>query len=200
MKYTTVLTSLLALASASPVKHAKRQVPQEQSHLIYLQIVQEFLILDNPLGILDPVFGLLGNAAAAEGLTDPDAINLDCLKQLTADQAFTNAKAIGDVRGMAAALVYQALERNTGSVGLESVICPEDAVNPEIAAFDQHQDAAAEGAQEGNKAVTLELARQLALIGVNPLLALESGTFAPGDVSTSDTLSLLGYREANWCR
>lgn len=183
MKCATVLASIMALASASPMRVAKRQVPQEQSHSIYLQIVQEFLVLDNPLGILDPVFGLLGNAAAAEGLTDPDAINLDCLKQLTADQAFTNAKAIGDVRGMAAALVYQALERNSGSVGLESVVCPEDAVNPEIAAFDQHQDAAAAGAQEGNKVVTLELARQLVLIGVNPLLALESGTFAPGDVS-----------------
>lgn len=184
MKYTSsILVSLLALASATPVKVAKRQVPQEQSHSIYLQIVQEFLILDNPLAILDPVFGLLGNAAAAAGVEDPDAINLDCLKQLTADQAFTNAKAIKDVRGMAAALVYQALERNTGSVGLESVICPEDAVNPEIAAFDQHQDPAAEGAQEGNKVIVLELAKQLALIGVNPLLALESGTFAPGDVS-----------------
>lgn len=64
---------------------------------------------------------------------------------------------------MAAALVYQALERSTGSVGLESVICPEK--------------------HEGNKSVVLELARQLTLLGVDPLLALEPGTFAPGDVS-----------------
>ncbi|SPO04025.1 related to cell wall mannoprotein [Cephalotrichum gorgonifer] len=182
MKYQNpVLISLLAVASATPVKVTKREVPQEQSHNIYLEIVREFLNLDNPLGIVDPVFGLLGNAAAAAGVADPTSINLDCLKQLTADQAFTNAKAISDVRGMAGALVYQALERNTGKVGLESVICPEDAVNPEIAAFDQHQDPAAPGAQAGNKAVALALAEQLALIGVDPLIALDSGTFAPGD-------------------
>lgn len=191
MKYTTVLISLLATAaSATPHGLAKRQVPQELSHAIYLEIMRDFLNLDNPLQILDPVFGLLGNAAAAGGIADPDAINLDCLKQITADQAFTNAKAISDVRGMAAALVYQALERNTGGVGVESVICPEDAVNPEINAFDQHQDAAAPGAQETNKAIVLELAKQLALIGVNPLVALESGTFAPGDVSTFFSLFL----------
>ena len=66
------------------------------------------------------------------------------------------------MRGMATVLMYQALERITGSVGLESVVCPEEAVNADIAAFDQHQDAAAEGSQEGNKAVVLELAMQLA--------------------------------------
>lgn len=33
---------------------------------------------------------------------------------------------------MTSALVYRALERNTGSVGLKSVICTETAVNPEI--------------------------------------------------------------------
>ena len=181
MKYQNqVVAALLGLASANPVIH-KREVPQEQSHLLYLQIVKEFLDLNNPLGIVDPVFGLLGNAAAADGVTAD--INLDCLKQFTADQAFTNAKEIGDVRGMAAALVYQALERNTGGVGVKSVICPEDAVNPEIAAFDQHQDPASDGATALNTGITLELAKQLALIGVDPLVALESGTFAPGDVS-----------------
>src|SRR5690606_37872255 len=142
---------------------AKRQVPHERAHDLYLQIVQEFLQLDNPLQILDPVFGLLGNAAAAGGVPEDSDINLDCLHQLTADQAFTNAKAISDVRGMAAALVFQAIERNTGLVGLASVLCDEEAVNPEIAAFPQHQDAASEGALEINQAIAPELAKQLAL-------------------------------------
>jgi len=184
MKATQFFAAALAgFAAASPIapRHlTKREVPQEHSHEIYLSIVREFLNLDNPLGIKDSVFGLLGNGAAAAGV-DAD-INLDCLKQFTADQAFTNAKAIGDVRGMAGALVYHALERNTGSVGLKSVICPETAANPEIAAFSQHQDPASDNAAAENKAIVLELAKQLVLIGVDPLLALESGTFAPGEI------------------
>jgi len=56
----------------------------------------------------------------------------------TADQAFTNAKAGRDVVGMTAALVYRALERNTGSVGVASVPCVKiKAVNPQIAAISQ---------------------------------------------------------------
>lgn len=76
------------------------------------------------------VFGLLGNAAAAAGAGS--ITNLDCLQQATADQAFTNAKAAGDVDGMTAALVYRSIERNTGKVGLKSVTCTEVAKNPEI--------------------------------------------------------------------
>lgn len=69
----------------------------------------------NPQSLGDPVFGLLGDAAAAGGLgdtTDPE-----CLQQNTADLAFTNAKAAGNVTLMTAALIYRALERNTGAVG-----------------------------------------------------------------------------------
>lgn len=41
---------------------------------------------------------------------------------------------------MTAALVYRTLERNTGAVGLKSVPCNSiKAVNPEIAALEQHQ-------------------------------------------------------------
>lgn len=110
----------------------------------------------------------------------------DCLHQATADQAFTNAKAAGDVDAMTDALVFAALERNTGSVGLESVLCTAiTAVNPEIAALSQHQDPAADGAAAKNKAITLELAKQIASIGGDPTIALQSGTFAPGTVSSS---------------
>jgi hypothetical protein len=141
------------------------------------------LDLDNPKEIADPVFGLLGDAAAADGAGK--VTNLSCLKQETADQAFTNAKAIGDLRGMAGSLLFQAIERNTAGVGVASKLCTDKAVNPEIAALTQHQDAASEGAGAINKAITLELAKQLAGIGADPNLALLSGTFAPGDVSTS---------------
>ena len=67
---------------------------------------------------MNRVFGLLGDAAAAAGAGS--ITNLACLQQATADQAFTNAKAANDVDGMASALIYRALERNTGKVGLAS--------------------------------------------------------------------------------
>ncbi|KAF4500847.1 cell wall manno [Fusarium agapanthi] len=196
MKFSAAIITLSAgLATATPVfrspapgRHVsrsikKRQVPQEHSHDFVLTITGEMLRLNNPKEIQDPVFGLLGDAAAKEGAGS--VTNLACLKQETADQAFTNAKAIGDLRGMAGALLFQAIERNTAGVGVASKLCDEAAVNPEIGALTQHQDAASTGAGAINKAVTLELAKQLAGIGADPNLALLSGTFAPGD--TSDT-------------
>jgi hypothetical protein len=85
---------------------------------------------------------------------------------------------------MTGALIYRALERNTGKVGLASVLCTAiKAKNPEIAAISQHQDPASSGAAATNKAITLELAKQIASIGGNPQDALKSGTFAPGDVN-----------------
>ncbi|KAM7202966.1 hypothetical protein V8F20_004213 [Naviculisporaceae sp. PSN 640] len=174
MKYT--IASVLLGASL-----VAAEVPQEHSHNFVLDLTRIALNLNNPKGILDPVFGLLGNAAAADGAGT--VTNLDCLQQETADQAFTNAKAIGDIPGMAGALLFRAIERNTLGVGVKSVLCTETAVNPEIAALTQHQDPASDGAAEINKAITLELAKQLALIGADPLLALESGTFAPGDLN-----------------
>ncbi|RKU46986.1 hypothetical protein DL546_007510 [Coniochaeta pulveracea] len=187
MKYHTAVTfaAAVGLASAGPVPYRQqvkaREVPQEHSHNLFLDLVRTSLALDNPKKIQDPVFGLLGNAAAAAGAGD--VTNLDCLQQETADQAFTNAKAAGDIPGMAGALMYRAIERNTGKVGLASVICTETAANPEIAAISQHQDPASTGAAATNKAIVLELAKQLAGIGADPLLALESGTFAPGDLN-----------------
>lgn len=51
----------------APVMLRKREVPQEHSHRNVLLAVNEALQLDNPDNIQDPVFGLLGAAAAAEG-------------------------------------------------------------------------------------------------------------------------------------
>jgi len=108
---------------------------------------------------------------------------IDCLQQNIADRAFTNAKAAGDIEGQTFALIYRALERNTGSVGLASVPCVSvQAVNPEIAALQQHQDPAGEGAQALNKQIAIELARQIASIGGDATLANEASTFAPGQL------------------
>ncbi|KAG9230139.1 hypothetical protein BJ875DRAFT_166234 [Amylocarpus encephaloides] len=202
MKYesASLLIAFIGLTSAAPtpfaapkntfsipkamlrsVRLAAREVPQEQSHNKFLTGVRAALDLDNPAGIVDPVFGLLGNAAAAEGAGT--ITNLDCLHQATADQAFTNAKAAGDVVGMTNSLLYAALERNTGSVGQKSVLCTDKAVNAEIQAIQQHQDPASDGAAATNKAIVLELAVQLQAIGADPQDSLLSGTFAPGDVN-----------------
>jgi len=128
-----------------------------------------------PVCCAELLFSVLNNHA-------DDALT-DCLQQATADQAFTNAKAAGDVDGMTAALVYRALERNTGQVGLASVPCTAiTAVNPEIAAISQHQDPASPNAAAINKGIALELAKQIASIGGDPTIALQSGTFAPGNI------------------
>ncbi|KAF5360530.1 hypothetical protein D9756_004744 [Leucocoprinus leucothites] len=173
---------LSGIAFGLPIYRSRREVPQEHSHEQFLTAVRDSLNLNNPDEIADPVFALLGNAAAAKGagkITD-----LDCLQQATADQAFTNAKEAGDVDGQVAALIYRALERNTGKVGLASAPCTSiQAVNPEIAAIQQHQDPASDNAASINKQIVLELAKQIAAVGGDPLQALQSGTFEPGDVN-----------------
>jgi len=67
-------------------------------------------------------------------------------------------------------------------MGLKSVLCTDAAVNPEIQALTQHQDPASENAAADNKALVLLLAQEIATIGGNPLDALLSGTFAPGEI------------------
>lgn len=184
MKYQSTLLSLVGIAAARDISlnsgMAKREVPQEHSHQAILATTNKNLQLNNPLKIQDAVFSLLGNAAAATGA--PNVDNLDCLQQIVADQAFTNAKAANDVDGMANAIMFRAIERNTAGVGVASVICNQTATNPEIAAITQHQDPASSAAS-GNKQITLNVAMQLASIGADPTLAINTGTFAPGDVS-----------------
>ncbi|KAL2190422.1 hypothetical protein L209DRAFT_679621 [Thermothelomyces heterothallicus CBS 203.75] len=184
MKYGTALVALAGLCSAREIniysrKVSKREVPQEHSHEATLRATNEALKLNNPLNIQDAVFALLGNAAAAQGAGD--VTNLDCLQQIIADQAFTNAKAAGDLELMTQAILYRALERNTGSVGQASVLCNETATNPEIANIQQHQDPASPEAAN-NAAIELEVAKSLASIGADPLLALQSATFPPGEI------------------
>lgn len=182
---TTFIPLSLALASlAAAIPLERREVPQEHSHEPILIAMRPVLRLNNPQNIGDPVFGLLGNTAAASGLGQVS--DVVCLQQATADQAFTNAKAASDVAGMTAALTYRALERNTGKVGLASQACTSiKATNPEIAAISQHQDPASPNAAAVNKAVTLALAKEIARVGGNPNDALKSGTFKPGSLTDS---------------
>lgn len=171
---TLIVLRLLHLTSA--------EAPQEHSHEAILRATEAQLFLDNPLNIAGAVFGLLGDGGAAGG--SPDVTNVKCLQQITADQAFTNAKAAGDIDGMANALMYRALERNVAELGAATELCDEVAVNPEIAAIQQHQDpASAEAAAGVNRQVVLDLATQLKAIGADPLLAIQTGTFPAGVVS-----------------
>ena len=103
------------------------------------------------------------------------------MQQAVADQAFTNAKAAGDLDGMVNALIFRAIERNTGGVGVKSALCTQKAKNPEVAAITQHQDPASDGAAATNKAIVLALAKEIAKLGGNPQDALLTGTFAPGN-------------------
>lgn len=84
MRYSeiAVLSALVASTAARPALHSspssrlhardmklsRREVPQEQSHKPELVKTQEMLLLNNPDEIVDSVFGLLGNEAAAEGI------------------------------------------------------------------------------------------------------------------------------------
>jgi hypothetical protein len=83
MKYetATILLIFFGLAIAAPVPEdiskdsfppvrmlRGREVPQEHSHEQFLTSVRASLDSNNPAGIVDPVFGLLGDAAAAGGL------------------------------------------------------------------------------------------------------------------------------------
>jgi hypothetical protein len=182
MSFKTVLIALVYLSVYSVALPIRREVPQEHSHEQFLTSVRTSLNLNNPDKIQDPVFALLGNAAAAAG--KGNIADANCLQQAVADQAFTNAKAANDVDGMVNALIFRALERNTGKIGLVSDPCTSiKAVNPEIAAIQQHQDPASSNAASVNKAITLELAKQIAAVGGDPQLALKSGTFAPGNLN-----------------
>jgi hypothetical protein len=178
-QFLSVLPLVLGSVVAGPVQ--RREVPQEHSHENILRQIDALLQLNNPNEIQASVFGLLGAAAAAGGAGK--IADADCLQLATADQAFSNAKEANDVDGQVAALIYRALERNTGSVGLASVPCVSiEAVNPEIAALQQHQDPAGDGAIELNKQIATELVKQILAVGGDAALANEASTFAPGEI------------------
>ncbi|KAI9803315.1 MAG: hypothetical protein M1825_002106 [Sarcosagium campestre] len=183
MRSNTIILALVGFTSAAPLwTLQRREVPQEHSHEKFLTTTRQFLQMNNPAGISDVVFGLLGDAAASGGKGNIGDVS--CLQTATADQAFSNAKAAGDVNGQVSALVYRALERNTQGIGTPSKPCTSiQPVNPQIAALSQHQDPASPGAADINKKIALELAKQIAAVGGDPTIAIQSGTFAPGSPS-----------------
>lgn len=67
MKTNSILSflSLTAMVTARPMPKEtqllRREVPQEHSHEQFITAVRTALNLNNPAGIGDPVFGLLGN-------------------------------------------------------------------------------------------------------------------------------------------
>ncbi|EAA33113.1 hypothetical protein GE21DRAFT_5625 [Neurospora crassa] len=194
MKYNASLLALAVatVASARELSYqsfTKREVPQEHSYDAILRGTNAALKLNNPLNIQDAVFGLLDNAAAAKGAGQ--VTNLDCLQQIVADQAFTNAKAAGDLDGQVNAVLFRALERETSQVGQASAICDETAKNPEIAVVHQHQDPASAEGQAKNKDIELVVAKVLKGLGADPLLALDSATSVPGDLLDATASNLL---------
>ncbi|EQL30392.1 hypothetical protein BDFG_07082 [Blastomyces dermatitidis ATCC 26199] len=149
--------SLASLASGRPVPHAN--------------VPSRLRVRESPQELSHSKF----LASVQESLQDTAFELLD-------NEAFTHVKAAGDVDGMTHSLIYRALERNTGTVGLASALCESmEAVNPEVAAITQHQDPASAGAAEINKQIALDLTVQIASIGGDLLLAIESSTFAPGN-------------------
>ncbi|KAF9267502.1 hypothetical protein L218DRAFT_691850 [Marasmius fiardii PR-910] len=196
----TVLIAIAYFTLSSWAAPVRREVPQEHSHEPILRAVSALVNKNNPDNLGDSVFGLLGNAAAQNGLGNSQDPN--CLQQNIADRAFTNAKAAGDVDGQVNALIYRALERNSGSVGGTTTACTTaKAVNPEIAAIQQHQDPASPNAAQVNKAIALELAKQIASVGGDPTRAIESGTFKPGQLGdpTAKGNSCDDANDANGC-
>lgn len=194
MKYNASLLALAVatVASARELSYqsfTKREVSQEHSYDAILRGTNAALKLNNPLNIQDAVFGLLDNASAAKGAGQ--VTNLDCLQQIVADQAFTNAKAAGDLDGQVNAVLFRALERETSQVGLASAICEETAKNPEIAVVHQHQDPASAEGKANNKDIELVVAKVLKGLGADPLLALNSATSLPGDVCLIFPLTVL---------
>ncbi|KAK8244916.1 hypothetical protein HDK77DRAFT_237613 [Phyllosticta capitalensis] len=177
MKENTLYLLLLILSSAAWARPLyRRQVPVDPSYGQILSSVNKQLKVSNPDGIRDAMFGLLVRNQASVG--QGSVMDTNCLQQITADRAFTNAKAAGDVNGMTDALVYRALERNTGGFGQPSNACTSSkAVNPEIEAITQHQDPAMPGAIDMNRFITLQLAKQITAVGGDPQNALKGGSY-----------------------
>ncbi|KAJ3086255.1 hypothetical protein HK102_013365 [Quaeritorhiza haematococci] len=198
---------LVALASSSSLLTAdarsvysssslsRREVPQEHSHDIILNEFRRILDLQPGRGgFPDPVFGVLANPAAATALSQtnlPNNIKSDakCLQQNLADQAITTCKAVrpGDANCIATAVKFRALERNTQRVGLKSDICTATPQNQELVGIQQHQDPASQNAKAENAEIEKAVAKRLKELGLSTEAAvtgaLETTTFAPGDVN-----------------
>lgn len=176
------ISLITGASTGSNHRRYRRQVPQEWAHASEVRTVAKFLERDNPLGILHPIFSLLGDDAAAKGLGKLDRKNIDCFQKVIANQAFKNAKKAKDKKGMEAAIIFGSVERNSLGIGKATVACKSMKVDsPEIQRLIQHQDAAGKDAANINKESAKLAALSLNDIGSDPTLALRTGTFKPGD-------------------
>ncbi|KAI8461601.1 hypothetical protein BY996DRAFT_6408554 [Phakopsora pachyrhizi] len=176
--------------TTQPTLH-RRQVPQEWSHGDIVRIVDTLLKKDNPSKISHTIFSLLGDDAAAKGAGNLDQKHLECFKKLVADQAFTNAKKDGDIKGQEAAIIFASLERNTQRVGQASKACTAiKAKNPEIERLIQHQDAASPGAKENNVLSALLAAESINEIKGDVNRAILTGTFPPAKPGQNNNAGL----------
>ncbi|KAJ3089432.1 hypothetical protein HK102_006418 [Quaeritorhiza haematococci] len=171
----------------------RREVPQEHSHAIIVNAVRS--ILGNRQGrIPDPIFGTLGNGAAAQGLRDEglpsDPASVACLQQDIADFLLDKCQTIADPTAnrqcKATAIKYRALERNTLKVGEKSVSCQRGPRNGELVGLRQHQDPASENATQENAQIEIIVAQKLVQLGFTAEeatnQALETSTFAAGSL------------------
>ncbi|CAH7665796.1 hypothetical protein PPACK8108_LOCUS83 [Phakopsora pachyrhizi] len=162
--------------TTQPTLH-RRQVPQEWSHGDIVRIVDTLLKKDNPSKISHTIFSL--------------SKHLECFKKLVADQAFTNAKKDGDIKGQEAAIIFASLERNTQRVGQASKACTAiKAKNPEIERLIQHQDAASPGAKENNVLSALLAAESINEIKGDVNRAILTGTFPPAKPGQNNNAGL----------
>ncbi|MBW0504219.1 hypothetical protein O181_043934 [Austropuccinia psidii MF-1] len=191
--FTVMVSSFLFLfqlekyeASIATHRHARRQIPQEWAHAPIIRQVDTLLKKNNPQGIMHPIYSLLGEKGASEGMGMFDKKNFDCFQKSIADQAFTNAKVNNDLAGQQSAIIFASLEKNTPGVGLASAPCKSLTMkNKEIERLIQHQDAASPDAKKNNVEAALLVAESLKDIGT-PMddivrLTQSSGTFEAGD-------------------
>ncbi|KAJ3124636.1 hypothetical protein HK098_000973 [Nowakowskiella sp. JEL0407] len=191
MKFTGVLaTAICAFVSVTASPIHRREVPQEHSHDIIVNQIRPILQV-NSNTLPDPIFALLGNAAASKAIADNKTkqTDPDCLQQNIADQSITNCKSgkitnLSQADCIAVAIKYRALERNSGSVGATSGICKTAPVNDELKTITQHQDPASDNALTVNGDVEVAVAKALVALGLSADAAasgaLETATFGPG--------------------
>lgn len=177
------------------------EVPQEHSHDLILSRArvanQSNKKGNNPSSFakVDPVIGLLADKGVLAGIQKVgQKSNPACVHQIIADSCLTNAKRENLAKDAKAACIqYAALERNTGLAGTASAICKDQPKNKELLKVKAHQDPGSKGAAAINKAVELEVAKQMFALGFS---ANDSADLAQRTATFSGTLDRKASKSA----
>ncbi|KAI8905283.1 hypothetical protein DFJ77DRAFT_435558, partial [Powellomyces hirtus] len=169
---------------------------QEHSHDMIIASIRTIYQSNTNGYPLDPATGLLDSTAIRAVLATSTAVdkNADNLQQNIADAVVTNCKKQNVDRNsnttqlcIARAIQYRALERNTAQIGSASPLSTTLALNRELHNITQHQDPAAEGAEEHNRGVEKMVATRLRELGVGVTeavaMALETAGVVMGNVA-----------------